>query len=24
VAPGEELGALLLDDPVHVGEPMFE
>ena len=24
VAPGEELGALLLDDPVHVAEPMFE
>lgn len=24
VAAGEELGALLLDDPVHVGEPPFE
>ena len=24
VSPGEELQALLLDDPVHVGEPPFE
>jgi molybdopterin molybdotransferase len=24
VAPGEELQALLLDDPVHVAEPPFE
>jgi molybdopterin molybdotransferase len=24
VSPGEELAALLLEDPVHVGEPMFE
>jgi hypothetical protein len=24
VSPGESLQALLLDDPVHVGEPPFE
>jgi hypothetical protein len=24
VEPGEELRALLLDDPVHVAEPPFE